>query len=367
MTNLHQARRTTRSARRAVFHVFIFVLTILAGGLLAGCGPAPGPVSLAPAKAPASREGRNALYRKTVQAFLDAGHLPIIDMDIFLAPKTDMAGLIEAMDLAGVALAAVSAHEKETIARAVRGYPARLIPLTTAPRGISWSAPGSGYLSSTRRELEAGAYGIGRIFLDLAPGKNLNDGEKDPRADKIKRQKAAFEALLRLSTEKKAPLWLEMEPEDNGLGWLERQMGAYTGASVIWNRAGHLKSPEKLPGYGHGLIRAITLRRPNLYFLLTQRPPQPKTIFPQPRENILFDPGGGFSHEWRSLLESRISHFQTGSSMEYSAPAVYSRQIRDYRSRILEHLTPPTRQRLAYKNAWARLTGSNWPGKAPVN
>lgn len=365
MTNPHQTWRTTGSARKAALHVFIFVLTLFTGGSLSGCGLAR-PV-LAPAKAPATREGRNALYQKTVQAFLDAGHLPIIDMDVFLSPATDVAGLIEAMDLAGVALAAVSAHEKETIARAARRYPARVIPLTTAPRGISWSAPGSDHLASTRRELEAGAYGIGRVFLDLTPGKITNGKKKDTRADTIKRQKAVFEAFLRLSAEKEVPLWLDMEPEDNGLGWLERQFRAYVGASLIWIRAGYLPNPGKLPGYGHGLIRAITLRRPNLYFLLTQRPPQPKTIFPQPRENLLFDPGEGFSPEWRSLLESRISHFHTGSSMKYSNPGIYFGQIRDFRGRILEHLTPPTRQRLAFKNAWTRLTGSNWPGKAPVN
>jgi hypothetical protein len=367
MTNLHQTRKTSERARRSALYVFIFVLTILAGGSLAGCGPVAKPVSLAPAKAPATREGRKALYRKTVQAFLDAGHLPIIDMDMFLAPNTDIAGLIEAMDIAGVALATVSAHEKETIVRAARRYPARVIPLTTAPKGISWSAPGSGYLASTRRELEAGAYGIGRVFLDLATSNFPNDKKKDPRADKINRQKAAFETLLRLSRGKKVPLWLDMEPEDNGLGWLEHQMWAYAGASVLWSRTGYLPSPGKLPSFGHGIIRAITFRRPNLYFLLTQRSPHPKTIFPQPRENILFYPGGEFSSEWRSLLESRIAHFHTGSSIKYSTPAVYSARIRDYRNHILENLTPPTRQRLAFKNAWARLTASNWPDKAPTN
>ncbi|MBT3434285.1 MAG: hypothetical protein HOJ95_16400 [Nitrospinaceae bacterium] len=368
MANIKQTRRIMWTPQKETLHVLIFVLVLFTGSaLLAGCGPAPRPISLTPASTPATREGRNALYRKTVQAFLKGGHLPIIDMDILLAPKTDLAGLIETMDLSGVALAAVSAHEKETISRAVQRYPARIIPLTTSPRGISWSAPGSGHLASTRQELEAGAYGIGRVFLNLAPGKILDGEQKDPRANKITRQKAAFEALLRLSAEKKAPLWLNMEPEDNGLGWLERQFRAYVGASVIWNRAGYLPNSGKLPGYGHGLIRAITLRRPNLYFILTQRPPQLKTIFSQPRENLLIDPGEGFSPEWRSLLESRISHFHTGSSIKYSTPEIYSARIQSYRRRILEHLTPPTRQRLAFKNAWTRLTGSNWPGKAPAN
>ncbi len=335
--------------------------TLLLGGLLAaGCGL--DPVKLAPAEAPATREGRISLYRKTLQAFLDAGRLPIIDMDVMLSPGTDTSALVRAMDRAGVALTAVTSPQPETIQNAVKKHPARLIPLTSSPDGISWTSPDRAILRSTRRELGAGGFGIGRIRMDLGPGLNLSGGEKSAREADIKKQKAAFEAILRLSAETGAAVWLEMEPEDDGLGWLERQLRAYPDSTVVWNRTGYLPHSEKLPAYGHGLLRAITLRRPNLYMILTQRPSGKSNIFPAPLPNLLFDPGGKFSEEWRAVLEARIAHFLSGSSLESLEPARYVRRHQNYSNEILDNLTRPTRRRLGYGNAWKLLTESDWDG-----
>ena len=333
---------------------------LLCGLLTAGCGLSP--VELAPAEAPATREGRISLYRKTVQAFLDADRLPIIDMDVMLSPGADTSALVLAMDRAGVALAAVTSPRPETIQRAVKKHPSRLVPLTSSPDGDSWASPDRAILRSTRRQLGAGDFGIGRIRMDLGPGLNLSGKKRRAREAAIKKQKAAFEAILRLSAEIGAAVWLEMEPEDDGLGWLERQLRAYPGSAAVWNRTGYLPSPEKLPAYGQGLLRAVTLRRPNLYLILTQRPPGEPNIFPAPRPNLLFDPGGRFSQEWRAVLESRIAHFISGSSLEALEPAQYVRRHQNYSDGVLDNLTPPARRRLAYRNAWKLLTGSDWDG-----
>jgi hypothetical protein len=347
--------------RGVILRLIALALALLGWSLFAaGCAREPGPVSLAPAKPPATRAGRIALYRKTVQAFLKAGRLPIIDMEVMLSDRTPAARLIGEMDRAGVAIAAVTSRSAERIRSAVRRHPARLVPLTAAPGGMAWAAPGGGFLKSVRAQIKAGRIGIGRVRLDLGPGEFLKGEKKEARKKDIKTQKAAFEALLRLSAETKTPIWLEMEPEDDGVGWLERQLRAHPRASVMWNRAGLLPTSAKLPGYGHGLLRALTLRRPNLFLILTQRPPRRQRIFPSPRANLLFDPGGGFSPEWRTMIEARIAHFHTGSSMEPSRPNEYLSRVRTYRARILDALTPAARRRLAYRNAWRFIAREKW-------
>jgi len=353
--------RRTASWHRVSLSLIVPTLTLFGWVLFgAGCARESGPVRLIPSKQPKTRVGRIALYRKTVKAFLKAGRLPIIDMDVMLSNRTPITRLIKEMDRADVALAMVTSPETDRIQNAVQRHPTRLIPLTASPRGFEWAAPGGAFLKSARAQIESGSIGIGRVRLDLDPKNFLKGGKKRARKKTIKMQKAGLEALFRLSAETKTPLWLEMEPEDHGAGWLERQLRAHPKASVLWNRAGLLPTSAKLPGYGHGLLRALTLRRPNLFLILTMRPPLRQRIFSSPRMNLLFDPGGEFSPEWRTLVEARIAHFHTGSSMEPSEQGSYLSRVQKYRERILDAITLAARRRIAYRNAWRFIAHAEW-------
>ena len=332
----------------------------------AGCGGAKAPADekksagKVPASKRAGRAKRAGLYRKTLKARITsgraglAGRLPIIDLEVMLPAKGDISALIRAMDTAGVALAVVTSGDVETIRRAAARHPGRIVPLTAAPEGKAWATRSAAHLKAARRQLGAGAYGIGRVRMDLGGKRRLGPAPKGGLRG----------PPLRLSAEKKVPLWLDMAPEDHGLGWLERQLRAHPAASVLWSRAGYHSAPEKLPGYGHGLLRALTLRRPNLFMTLTQRPPVPRGPVPAPRTNLLFDRGGGFSPEWREMIEARIAHFATSSAAGPEGLTGYPGRVRAYRRRILGALTPPARRRLAYRNAWRILTGEDW-GVAP--
>jgi hypothetical protein len=93
---------------------------------------------------------------------------------------------------------------------------------------------------------------------------------------------------------------------------------------------------------------------------LTVRPPAKKKIFLTLRKNLLFDPGGAFSPEWRAMLEARIAHFGTGGSLDAAQPGFYLERMRRFRGRIMDALTPPARERLAWRNAWRLIAGSEW-------
>ena len=169
------------------------------------------------------------------------------------------------MDRAGVALGAVTSASEEAINKAVEHYPGRLIPLTTSAAEKNWMQAGGGYLSGIERQLEGGAYGIGKITW------------RPVSSDKarLKRAGEALGAVIRLATQTRSFLVLDMPPDDGGLEVLERQLRAAPAARVVWTQAGRALNLNALPGYGHGLLRALSLRHAGLLFTLTQDPPPP--------------------------------------------------------------------------------------------
>ncbi|OGL63284.1 MAG: hypothetical protein A3I72_11895 [Candidatus Tectomicrobia bacterium RIFCSPLOWO2_02_FULL_70_19] len=324
-------------------------LALLAWGLMAlGCGSWP---ALAPpaGQLPPSREGRVALYERTLRAYLAAGRLPILDVGLSLAEWRDADRLVREMDAAGVALAAVTAPGEKAIWEAAGRHPGRLIPLTTEAAGDAWARGEGELLPALRRQLGRGALAIGPL---RAAG--LAAGEAGERRTLV------LEAVLGLAAERRAPLILDMAPGDADVGRLERALAAHPGAPVVWTEAGRIPRVEMNPGYGHALLRALSLRHANLSFALSTRPaPEPSPVI-RPRRDLLYDPGGRLSPEWGAVVDSRVDHFLTASPPGAGDASAYAKWMLAYRRAVLEALTPASRPRVAYQNAWRLLTGREW-------
>ena len=296
-----------------------------------------------------SREARVERYGRTLKKHLAADPWPLIDLEISLDRWKDTAGLIEGMDRAGVALGAVTSASEEAIKKAVERYPGRLIPLTTSADEKDWARPDSGYLAGIERQLEGGAFGIGKItWRPVSSGKA-----------RMKRASEALGAIIRLATQTRSFLLLGMPPDDDGLELIERLLRAAPAARIVWTQAGRILNLNTLPGYGHGLLRALSLRHPRLSFTLTQDPPAPADS-PPPRKNHLYDPGGAFSREWRALLEARVGHFTAGNDSSPAGPASYAGRTLHFRQNVLAKISPPARKLIAYRNAWRLLTNRRW-------
>ena len=337
-----RARRAGRRASRRI----AFPLTILIGAFLTtGIACAAKPPNALKLNAVQIREARVERYERTLRRHLASDPWPLIDLEISLDRWKDTAGLIEGMDRAGVALGAVTSASEAAIKKAVERYPGRLIPLTTSAAEKDWARPDSGYLSSIERQLAGGAFGIGKItWRPASSGK-----------DRLKRAGEALGAILRLAALKRSFLVLDMPPNDDGLEVLERRLRAAPAARVVWTQAGRALNLNALPGYGHGLLRALSLRHAGLLFTLTQDPPAPADS-PLPRKNHLYDPGGAFSREWRALLEARVGHFTAGNDSPKTSPAIYAGRTLHFRQNVLANISPPARKLIAYRNAWRLLT-----------
>ena len=334
-------RATRRASRRIAFSLTILIGAFLTAGLAGAAKP---PNALKP-KAIQIRAARVERYERTLKAHLAADPWPLIDLEISLDRWKDTAGLIEGMDRAGVALGAVTSAREKAIQKAVAQYPGRLIPLTTSAAEKDWMRTGRGYLAGIERQLKRGAFGIGRVtWRPVSSGK-----------DRLKRAGEALGAMIRLAVEERSFLVLDMSPHDDGLEVLERLLRAAPAARVVWTQAGRALNLNALPGYGHGLLRALSLRHAGLLFTLTQDPPAPADS-PLPRKNHLYDPGGAFSREWRALLEARVGHFTAGNDSSPAGPAAYARRTLHFRQNVLEKISPPARRLIAYQNAWRLLT-----------
>ena len=344
-------REATEARKRALCCVVFAFSIVIAPFFTTGISAAANPPNLlkSNAKQNHSREARIKLYEQTLRKHLASDPYPLIDLEISLDRWRNAEQLIEGMDRAGVALGAVTAASEEAIQKAVAQYPGRLIPLTTSAAQKEWAQPEGGYLSSIKRQLGSGAFGIGKITW--RPG---SAGKAESA-----RVREALGAIIRLATRKRSFLLLDMPPDDGGLEQLDRHLRTTPEARVVWTQAGRILNLNALPGYGHGLLRALSLRHPHLFFTLTQDPPAPADS-PAPRKNHLFDPGAVFSREWRALLEARVGHFMAGNDSSPHNPAIYAGRTLFFREKVLEKISPAAGRLIAYQNAWRLLTNRHW-------
>ena len=341
-------REAVRDRIRAI-SLIVFSLPLLIGAFLAaGIADAAKPLNSLKSKAMQNRDARVELYERTLKAHLAADPYPLIDLEISLDRWKSAGQLIEGMNRAGVALGAVTATSEEAIKKAVAQYPGRLIPLTTSAPPENWMKDIGAHLSGMKRQLEGGAFGVGKITWRPAS----SDKARMTRAGE------ALGAVMRLATQTRSFLVLDMPPDDGGLELIERLLRAAPEARIIWTQAGRILNLNALPGYGHGLLRALSLRHAGLLFTLTQDPPTSDAT--GPRRNHLYDPGGVFSREWRALLEARVGHFTAGNDSSPATPAAYAGRTLFFRENVLGNISPPARKLIAYRNAWRLLTNRRW-------
>ncbi len=336
-------------ARRRAIRLIVFSFSLLIGAFsTTGVADAATPPNALKSKAKQNRDARVELYERTLRRHLASDPYPLVDLEISLDRWKSAGRLIEGMNRAGVALGSVTATSEEAVKKAVAQYPGRLIPLTTSATPKDWMEDSGAHLSGMKRQLEGGAFGIGKITWRPAS----SDKAQMTRAGE------ALGAIIRLATQTRSFLVLDMPPDDGGLELIERLLRAAPEARIIWAQAGRILNLNALPGYGHGLLRALSLRHAGLLFTLTQDPPASDATVP--RRNHLYDPGGAFSREWRALLEARVGHFTAGNDSSPANPATYARRMLFFRENVLGNISPPARKLIAYRNAWRLLMNRRW-------
>tara|TARA_Y100000814_G_scaffold292738_1_gene272080 strand:- start:264 stop:1274 length:1011 start_codon:yes stop_codon:yes gene_type:complete len=287
------------------------------------------------------RTEQNSFFRylQKIENYKKSGKLPIIDVEVSLSQWPNIQELINEMDKGGVALAGITSPKINEIRKAVNRFPERFFPLTQESSEKDWEVEKSLFTDSIRKQINSGAFGIGKIKFH------------NKKVSLLKKTKEnTLRNIVFFASKMKVPTIISFDPNNQSLDLIEKNLQKKPETKIIWTQIGNIEKPYYLPSYGHGLIRALTIRHPNLLFTITTKDYdlfENKFIL---RKNHLYDSYDYFSIDWRNLIEAKISHFMFG--VKYKKNKMnYSERVNKFRRNILSNFSYNTRHRIAYKNA----------------
>jgi len=299
-----------------------------------------------------------------VLSILEKGRLPIIDMQAtYIEGKTNVPRLMEHMnelDVAQIAFAPAFSSTGEPSLDLHRKHPEYFIPTTNSGEFPRWWGNPLTFLSVARKDLESGTYFfMGEHEFRHYPSPEQVKARRTDRDITIDIAGQAGQALFARSTEFGVAFQIHYEIEDRLLAPLELMLERHPKARVIWCHLAMIRYPDRAKGYNPGYVGGLIERFPGLHFDLAV--PPPNAIY-QPsgaRHSTLYS-NGRLDDDWKKLMEKHPDRFL--SSSDYRPPVAdqYPSQITRQRQLILEALSEPTRQLVAYGNAWRLVTGAPW-------
>ena len=315
---------------------------------------------------PAKAQSRTAvvdLWRSRIGAILARGGLPIIDMQATYLAETNIARMIEFMDRLDVALIAFAPanapNSQPSLALHGR-YPDRFIPTTNSGEFPRWWNNPAAFLAGVKNELKSGQYFLmGEHEFRHYPSPEQVQAGQSQRDITIPIDGPAGDALFRLGEDSGVPFQIHYDVEDRLLPPFEAMLTRHPKAKVIWCHLGMVRYPDRAKLYGPAYVRGLIERFSGLHFDLAV--PAPNNIYrPSGARDSTIYRDGKLDPAWRDLLETHADRFVVGSDYRLPIEARYGDNIERVRSLILAALSEPTRQAIAYGNAWRLTTGSAW-------
>lgn len=312
----------------------------------------------------AARAASIEVWRQRVQAILDKGRLPIIDMQAtYIAGTTNIGQMVawmDELDVAQIAFAAAFAPDSEPSLELHRKYPGYFIPTTNSGEFPRWWNNPVVFLEGVARDLKTGHYfTMGEHEFRHYPSPEQVQAKNTTRDITIALDGPAGQALFQLSEATGVAFQIHYEIEDRLLPVLEAMLARYPKALVIWCHLGMIRYPDRGKIYGPDYVASLIARFPGLHFDLAV--PRPENIYrPSGAHDSTLYSNGRLADEWRALLEKFPDRFVAASDyrppVEQNYPASMARQ----RTLILEPLGEAARHKIAYANAWRLVTGKPW-------
>jgi len=305
-----------------------------------------------------------AAWRRRINSILERGRLPIIDLQAtYIEGKTNVSRMIEYMnesDVAQIAFAPANAPTGKPSLDLHRKYPEYFIPTTNSGEFPRWWRDPAAFLAVVREDLESGDY----VFMGEHEFRHYPSPEQ-VRAGNTERDITidlggpAGQELFSLSEESGVAFQIHYEIEDRLLATLESMLERYPKAKPIWCHLAMIRYPERAKRYNPEYVATLIRRFPGLHFDLAV--PAPDNVYRPSgaRDSTLFS-GGQLDSRWKELIEKHPDRFLASSDYRPPVEQSYPENISCQRKLILEVLSEPTRQLVAYGNAWRLITGAPW-------
>ena len=333
-----------------------------------------------------TRPDLEAQWRARVQSFLNAGRIPLIDLQSSLKRNDGEAHLdaaLDAMDELGVALIAFEGFWNESgtggwgyyVHEVVNRHPDSFILATNGGNNPDWAGGGDGFIAEAETQVRSGDYPIMgefefRHYMSARQCKK-NRTERDVT---VPMDGPNGHRLFRLSSQTGIPFLIHNEPEDEPLEALERMLRAYPRARVINAHFGQLRAPSRQTHFGPGLVRRLLETYPNLSFdLATGKPGRRYKCDPSFFDTVIWQVSGDAQENvldpaYAAILSDFSTRFVVG--FDYGGgrqpmPRFLEAKAGNIRL-ILSGLPDAARHDIAYRNAWKLLTGKDWTQPNPV-
>jgi Amidohydrolase len=321
-----------------------------------------------------------AAWRRRVQALLDRGRLPLIDLQATYISEvsaqanpgiaragnkaTDVNQMVRWMDELDVALLAFApafAPSGEASLGLHREYPDRFVPTTSSGEFPRWWNDPVAFVRQTAADVQTGAYFfMGEHEFRHYPSPEQAAAGQTGRDITVDIQGPAGQALFELSARTGLAFQIHYEIEDRLLPPLEAMLQAHPQARVIWCHLGQVRYPDRNTRYGPAYVRNLIERFEHLHFDLAVARASFVYRPSGARDSTLFDDNGRVAEGWRQLIEDHPRRFLAASDYRPAVEKNYPQQIGHQRQAILAAFTSSTQRKLAFENAWRLITGSDW-------
>ena len=297
-------------------------------------------------------------YINRIQSFKKSGILPIIDIESSFDPANFNAGsFMRAMDQSGIAQTCLSADPPRSWSlwsnasnRLAQQFPEYFIPTGNGGNYL-WSInPGRFLDSNENNTLEQKIPLMGEFEFRHYPSPAASQRGESFRDVNIPIDGPLGHRLFSFSQKSGIPFQIHLEIEDEFLPPLERMLGQYPGAKVIWCHFAQIRFLARSTIYSPEYLSQLLDRHSNLYV---------DTAFGGQRSIY---PGSGEPHarywanqdSWNALITSKPYRFL--AALDFAFDRIDRVEERAQRLRgFLQRLPTQTAEIVAYKAAWKLL------------
>jgi hypothetical protein len=311
-------------------------------------------------------------YARRLKKILGTGELPYIDIESSCnSSKVDIDSVAERMDRANIGLMALSADiGKGQFAKGVRfdrlserlvaGYPDRFIPVGNGAQPPALTeAPGEFLDAQEAAALKNQIILFGEYeFRHYPSPRQVKRGEMD-RDVHVPIDGPTGHRLFSLSEKAGLPFQIHYEVEDEFLAPLEKMLGRYPQAKVIWCHLAQIRYIERASRYSAVYVEGLINRFANLYFDTAFG--DAASVYPpsKQRHARVWNAFGDLKSEWQDLIVAHPRRFLSALDLGQDRLGEIAEYDKNHRN-FLSRLPLETQHQVAYRNAWLLLFGTEF-------
>ncbi len=311
-------------------------------------------------------------YAQRLKRILAAGNLPYIDIESSCnSSKVDIDAVAKHMDGLNIGLMALSAdigkgqfdkgiRFDKLSGRLIDSYPDRFIPvgnggqppaLTEAPEEFLTAQEEA---ASKKKMVLFGEY----EFRHYPSPRQAKRGETD-RDIHVPIDGPTGHRLFNLSEKTGIPFQIHYEVENELLAPLEKMLGQYPKAKMIWCHLAQIRYIERASRYTPAYVDGLIKQFPNLYFDTAFG--DATSVYPpsKQRHARVWAAFGGLKSEWRDLIVAHPRRFLSALDLGQDRLDEIAKYDNNHRN-FLKQLPTETQHLVAYRNTWLLLFGEEF-------